>query len=324
MLLGDEGLAIVPVPLNKVQVPVPDAGVLPFNVVVFTHNTWSVPAFAVVGDDKTEITNVSIEGEQGGLEIVQSKIFCPQPKPEIVVIGLNALVNVQLPLTFDHIPVPTVGVFAASVVLVTEQSCWSLPAMAFVIEPACIITTVSLEEVQGELDIVHTKVFIPALKPVTVDVGLVALVIVPLPFSFVQTPFPVVGVLPFNKAVVAQAVWSVPALAVVGLSALVILTESADGVQLPFEMRHSNLFVPALSPVMVVFSRVESANIAVPDSTVHLPMPEVGVLPASVALVPHTTWSEPALAVVGAKLIVRLVVFAEPVVAGVLDTTRMR
>ena len=115
-----------------------------------------------------------------------------------------------------------------------------------------------------------------------------------------------------------------PALAVVGLSALVMLTESLDVVQLPFEMLHNNLFVPALNPVMVVLARVESANIAVPDSTVHLPVPEVGVLPARVALVPHTVWSEPALAVVGAKLIVRFVLFADPVVAGVLDTTLMR
>ena len=76
--------------------------------------------------------------------------------------------------------------------------------------------------------------------------------------------------------------------------------------------------------MIVVLARVESAKLAVPDNTFHLPLPELGTLPAKVALVPHTVWSVPALAVVGAKFIVRLVVFAEPVVAGVLDTTRMR
>ena len=38
-LVGDDGLLMVPVPINNVQLPVPDAGVLPFNVVVFVHNT---------------------------------------------------------------------------------------------------------------------------------------------------------------------------------------------------------------------------------------------------------------------------------------------
>ena len=197
-LVGDDGLVIVPLPLNNVQEPVPDVGVLPFNVVVFAHNTWSVPALAVVGDDKTVMTTVSIDGEQGGLEIVHSKIFCPQPKPETAVVGLEALLNVQLPLTFDHAPVPTVGVLAASVVLVTEQSCWSLPALAMVIEPACVITTVSFDEEHGEFDIVHTKVFVPALKPVTVEVGFEGLVTIPLPFIFVHNPVPDVGVFPFK------------------------------------------------------------------------------------------------------------------------------
>src|SRR5258707_2420368 len=35
--------------------------------------------------------------------------------------------------------------------------------------------------------------------------------------------------------------------------------------------------------------------------TVHVPVPAVGALPASVPVVPHTVWSGPAFAVVGAS-----------------------
>lgn len=87
---------------------------------------------------------------------------------------------------------------------------------------------------------VQMKVLIPALKPVTVVVGLAGFIKVPFPLTFVHIPVPVVGVLPFNAVVVAHAVWSLPAFAVVGLRAPVITTVSADEVQLPLEMVHKN------------------------------------------------------------------------------------
>ena len=43
---------------------------------------------------------------------------------------------------------------------------------------------------------VHWKVFVPTLNPVTVDVADVGVVIVPLPAMSVHIPVPVVGVFP--------------------------------------------------------------------------------------------------------------------------------
>ena len=74
----------------------------------------------------------------------------------------------------------------------------------------------------------------------------------------------------------------------------------------------------------MVLERVESAKLPEPDKRVHFPIPMLGVFAASVALVPQSTWSEPALAVVGGMLIVRFVVLADPMVEGVLAITRMR
>ena len=47
--LGELGAVIVPLPLTKLQMPVPTVGVFPANVVVAVHNDWSGPALAVVG-----------------------------------------------------------------------------------------------------------------------------------------------------------------------------------------------------------------------------------------------------------------------------------
>jgi hypothetical protein len=41
------------------------------------------------------------------------------------------------------------------------------------------------------------------------------------------------------------------------------------------------------------------AKVPEPDITVHVPVPEVAVLPASVAELPHTVWSPPAFDIVG-------------------------
>jgi hypothetical protein len=53
---------------------------------------------------------------------------------------------------------------------------------------------------------VHLNTFAPIPKPVTDDVGLVALVIVPVPLTSVHVPVPTVGVFPDKVAVPAQVV----------------------------------------------------------------------------------------------------------------------
>ena len=62
----------------------------------------------------------------------------------------------------------------------------------------------------------------------------------------------------------------------------------------------ANTFVPALRPVTELVGELALPKLPVPLTTVHVPVPVVAVLPASVALVAHTFWSGPAFAVVGA------------------------
>ena len=83
-----------------------------------------------------------------------------------------------------------------------------------------VITTSSVEGVQGELEIVQRKVAVPGTaNPVTPEVGELGVVMVAVPETTLHAPVPTVGVLPAKVAVVTpQAGFiSVPALAVVGV-----------------------------------------------------------------------------------------------------------
>jgi hypothetical protein len=89
------------------------------------------------------------------------------------------------------------------------------------------------------------------------------------------------------------------ALTVVALPLLVIVTLSEEGGQAPLAIVQRSTFAPALNPVTVVFGSFEFANEPEPLTTLHVPIPTVGVFAAKVADDPHTVWSGPALAVVG-------------------------
>ena len=89
-----------------------------------------------------------------------------------------------------------------------------------------VITTSSVEGVQGELEIVHRRVAVPGtVKPVTPDVGDEGVVMVAVPETTLHVPVPIVGVLPAKVAVVASQAGfiSEPALAVVGAAFTVIV-----------------------------------------------------------------------------------------------------
>jgi hypothetical protein len=68
------------------------------------------------------------------------------------------------------------------------------------------MTTSSEEAVHGAFEIVQRKVLGPAPSPVTVDAGLVGVVIVPAPLIRVQVPVPTTGEFPASVAEFVHAV----------------------------------------------------------------------------------------------------------------------
>ena len=129
--------------------------------------------------------------------------FIPRPIPVTVVVGLLIDVITALPLIILQVPTPLVGVFAANVVVGFKiQSVWLGPALAMLGAGFTIIVIV--DNVKGQaplLVILHCKIFVPKLKPLTIVVGLFALLKVPLPVIILHVPVPLVGVLAANVVV---------------------------------------------------------------------------------------------------------------------------
>jgi len=76
---------------------------------------------------------------------------------------------------------------------------------------------------------------------------------------------------------------------------------SLEVVQTPFEMAHSSCaLAPMTSPVTPEVADEGVVTVAVPEITVHVPLPVAGAFPAKVAIVTlHKFWSGPAAEVVG-------------------------
>ncbi len=159
----------------------------------------------MVGDSSLVIVTESFEAGHDPLVIVQTKLFAPTDNPVTPDVGSLGVVTVALPAITVHAPVPTVGVLPANVVAV-EHTVWSDPAFAVVAGVSLVIVTVSFDDGQVPLLIVHTNEFAPTDNPVTPDVGELGVVTVALPAITVQVPDPTVGVLPARVAVVAQTV----------------------------------------------------------------------------------------------------------------------
>ena len=74
-------------------------------------------------------------------------------------------------------------------------------------------------------------------------------------------------------------------MAVVGAASLVMITSSKEGVQEPLEIVHRKVFAPTPIAVKPEVGDVGVVIVAVPEINVHIPVPVVGVFPASVAVV---------------------------------------
>jgi hypothetical protein len=108
----------------------------------------------------------------------------------------EGVVIVAVPVTTLQAPVPELGALPASVKEVLLQFTRSEPAAATV-AAASFVSTTSSEDEQVPLVIVQRNVAgVPAVTPVTPDVGDDGVVIVAVPLTTLHTPVPEEAVLP--------------------------------------------------------------------------------------------------------------------------------
>src|SRR5439155_6864601 len=162
----------------------------------------------------------------------------------------------------------------------------------------------SLELGHTPLLIVQRNTYTPAALAVAVALCNVAslTVTVPGPLNLLPSPAPAAGVLPASVATKPHTSWSIPAVATVGGLSYVTCSSSLDLGHMPLLVVQRNTYTPAALAVAVALCNVASLNDTVPGplNLLHSPAPRAAVLPASVAAKPHTSWSIPALATVGA------------------------
>ena len=170
--------------------------------------------------------------------------------PENELVGLvGAVMLPPAPDTILHEPVPIVGAFPASVVVVNphiEAPTWSAPAIAVVGFRWKVIVTSSVDAVHGLLLIVHLSTYVVPAVPEKVLVGLDGVVIFPpVPDIMLHDPVPIVGEFPASVVLVSPHIeaptWSAPAIAVVGFCWKVIVTSSVDAVHGLLLIVHLNI-----------------------------------------------------------------------------------
>src|SRR5690606_8823594 len=97
------------------HVPVPTAGALAARAVLFAQTTWSGPAFATVGVASKEISTSSVLSGHEPLAIVQRSTYVVPAVPLNTDAGsLGDTTVPPAPEIIDQVPVPMIGVFAAS------------------------------------------------------------------------------------------------------------------------------------------------------------------------------------------------------------------
>jgi len=246
----------------------------------------------------------SVELAQTPFAIVHLKVAePPTANPVTPEVANEGVVMVAVPRISVHVPVPVVGTFPAKVAVVTLHRFWSGPAAATVGFASTLMTIVSTELGQTPLEIVQVKVSVlPIVNPVTAEVGSAATVTLDKPKITAHAPVPEEGVFPAKVAVVTlHRFWSMPAAAVVGVASVEMTTSSVEATHAPLEIVQRKVAeASSTNPVTPEVGLVGSVIVAVPENTLQFPVPNVGALPAKVAVVtPHRFWSGPAAATVG-------------------------
>lgn len=175
-----------------------------------------------------------------------------------------------------------------------------------------VMETLAEVAVHGALLMVHRRRIGPA-PPVCVNVefGDPALENVPVPpLTTLHEPVPTDGVLAPSALVVppVQVVCGPPVVAVVGGWLMVMVTLAVDAVQGAWLIVHRTITGPApLACVNVAVGELALEKVPVPPlTTLHAPVPTVGVLPPSPDVVPFAQMvcGPPTVAAVGGWLIV--------------------
>jgi len=155
------------------------------------------------------------------------------------------------------------------------------------------MVTLSNEEAQTPLEIVHLNMLFPTESPDTPEVGEVELSKIEVPEITVQRPVPIIGEFPESVATVEQIVWSVPAFAIVGVVCTIIETSSKTSAHAPPEMVQRKVLVPMESADTEVLAKDALVIVPVPEIT--LQTPPVTAVAARAVLDEQIVWSVPAL-----------------------------
>jgi hypothetical protein len=158
------------------------------------------------------------------LEVVLSKV---------TVVPLGELTTLQT-------PVPTAGAVAAKACVLLQIEVEAVVMTETLGLAKRLMVIVLTLGVQVPLLIVQVKVVVPTDKLLTPLVAELALLNATPASLLVHVPAPTLGTLPDKIEVVPHIVWSLPAIEVLGLASLVIVTVlSLDG-HVPLEIVHLN------------------------------------------------------------------------------------
>jgi hypothetical protein len=147
-------------------------------------------------------------------------------------------------------------------------------------------------------------VFIPACIEVRAELEFAGEAKVPAPDITLQTPLPVEGTTAVIVVDAEQITWSAPATATDGGVFLLITTVSLEPGQTPLLTVHTKTLFPVEREFTDEVGEPAVLTFAVPDSTVHMPVPVKGRSAFSVPVSEHTAMSAPALAMLGGRSLV--------------------